>query len=468
VQGIGPAPDVKNALADLLRTAGLDVTALNDVTLTGSEPALPSSFAVGTAAQTTIAASALAAAELWRQRTGGRQHVSVDLRHAAIEFRSERYLRIDGKPYKEYHDDLAGLYRCGDDRWARLHTNLPHHCSGLLELLNCPHDKAAVQRALQGWTAEELETAAAEAGLAVTACRTFAEWDSHPQAQAIAALPVFTIEQIGDAPPMSLGAAERPLSGFKVLDLTRIIAGPVCGRTLAAHGAEVLLITAPHLASMFPLVVDTGRGKLSASLDFRDQDARETLGRLIRDADVFVQGYRPGGIARFGFGPEDAARLRPGIIYVSLCAFSHVGHWATRHGFDSLVQTASGFNAAEAEAFGDSEPRALPCQELDHATGYLLAFATMAALARRAECGGSWHVRCSLAQTGRWFRNLGRIDGMNGPDPRFREVGEYLEESASGFGRLSAVRHSATMSETPPRWERPTVPLGTNPPAWPQ
>ncbi len=145
-----PAPDVKNALAGLLRTAGLDVTALNDVTLTGSEPALPSSFAVGTAAQTTIAASALAAAELWRQRTGGRQHVSVDLRHAAIEFRSERYLRIDGKPYKEYHDDLAGLYRCGDGRWARLHTNLPHHCSGLLELLNCPHDKAAVQRALAG------------------------------------------------------------------------------------------------------------------------------------------------------------------------------------------------------------------------------------------------------------------------------------------------------------------------------
>jgi crotonobetainyl-CoA:carnitine CoA-transferase CaiB-like acyl-CoA transferase len=468
VQGIGPAPDVKDALADLLRTASLDVTALNDVTLTGSEPALPSSFAVGTAAQTTIAASALAAAELWRRRTGRRQHVSVDLRHAAIEFRSERYLRIDGEPYKEYHDDLAGLYRCGDGRWVRLHTNLPHHCSGLLELLNCAHDKAAVQRALAGWRAEELETAAAEAGLAVTACRTFAEWDSHPQAQAIATLPVFTIEQIGDAPPISLGAGERPLSGFKVLDLTRIIAGPVCGRTLAAHGADVLLITAPHLPSMFPLVVDTGRGKLSASLDLREREARETLGGLIREADVFVQGYRPDGIARFGFGPEDAARLKPGIIYVSLCAFSHVGPWAARHGFDSLVQTASGFNTAEAEASGDSEPRALPCQELDHATGYLLAFATMAALTRRAEHGGSWHVRCSLAQTGRWFRNLGRIDGMNCPDPGFRDVGAYLEDSASGFGRLTAVRHAAMMSDTPPRWERPTVPLGTNPAAWPQ
>ena len=463
-----PAPDAKSALTGLLHAAGLDDTLLNDVTLTGREPALPSSFAVGTAAQTTIAASAVAAAELWRQRTGRRQHVGVDLRHAAIEFRSERYLRIDGKPYREYHDDLAGLYRCGDGRWARLHTNLPHHCNGLLELLNCPHDHAAVQRALEGWSAEKLETAAAEAGLAVTACRTFAEWDSHPQAQAIATLPVFTIEQIGAAPPKPLDAAQRPLSGIKVLDLTRIIAGPVCGRTLAAHGADVLLITAPHLPSLFPLVVDTGRGKLSASLDLRDPEARETLAALIRDADVFVQGYRPGGIAEFGFGPKDVARLRPGIVYVSLCAFSHVGPWAARHGFDSLVQTASGFNIAEAEAFGESEPRALPCQELDHATGYLLAFATMAALARRAEHGGSWHVRCSLAQTGRWFRGLGRIDGIDCPDPRFKDIGDYLEESPSGFGRLTAVRHSATMSETTPRWDRPTVPLGTNAPVWPQ
>src|SRR5579864_3777007 len=191
----------KIVLADLLRTAGLGEQALGDLTLTGSEPVLPSSFAVGTAAQATIAASALAAAELWRLRSGKRQHVSVDMRHAAIEFRSERYLRFDGKPYEEYHDDLAGLYRCGDGRWARLHTNLPHHCSGLLALLKCPHDKTAVRRAVEGWKAEDLETAAAEAGLAVTACRSFVEWDSHPQGRAVAALPVFTIEQIGEAPP---------------------------------------------------------------------------------------------------------------------------------------------------------------------------------------------------------------------------------------------------------------------------
>lgn len=463
-----PAPNARNALAALWRAAALNEAALSQAEFTGTEPVLPSSFAVGTAAQATIGAAALAAAEIWRLRGGRSQRVRVDMRSAAIEFRSERYLRIDGKPYREYHDDIAGLYRCGDGRWVRLHTNLPHHCSGLLALLGCDHDRTAVQRALDGWQAEALETAAASAGLVVTACRSFAEWDQHPQGAAVAKLPPFVIEQIGDAPPQPLGAAECPLSGIKVLDLTRIIAGPVCGRTLAAHGADVMLVTAAHLPSLQPLVIDNGRGKLSTSLDLREATGRESLATLLREADVFVQGYRPGAIAAFGFGPQDAARIRPGIIYVSLCAYGHDGPWASRRGFNSLVQTASGLNVAEAEAFGASAPKALPAQELDHATGYLLAFATMAALARRADRGGSWHVRASLAQTGHWFRRLGRIDGTKCPDPRFGDVGDCLEESASGFGRLTAVRHAAAMTETPPHWTRPSVPLGTHAPAWPQ
>jgi len=446
-----PALNSNTVLAALWRAAGCDQAALADVQFTGAEPVLPSSFAVGTAAQATIGAAALAAAELWRLRTGRRQNV-----------------RVDGKTPADHHDAIAGLYRCGDGRFARLHTNLPHHCHGLLKLLGCAHEKQAVQRALAHWRAEVLESAAAEAGLVVTACRSFSEWDAHPQGRAVTQLPLFSIEKIGDAPPQKFAPADRPLAGVKVLDLTRIIAGPVCGRTLAAHGADVLLITASHLPSMLPLVIDTGRGKLSAAVDLRAAAGRETLAALLRNADVVVQGYRPGAIAAHGFGPQAAARLKPGIVYASLCAYGHGGPWASRRGFDSLVQTASGLNVAEAEAFGANEPRALPAQELDHATGFLLAFAVMAALKRRTEEGGSWHVQLSLAQTGYWLRQLGRIDGMRCPDPKFDDVRVYLEESESGFGRLTAVRHAAELSETPPRWARRSVPLGTHPPAWPQ
>jgi len=460
-------PDAKEALAALWRLVGQSDAALAAITLAGSESPLPSSFSVGTAAQASIAASALAAAELWRLRTGRQQQISVGMRDAAIEFRSERYMRVAGESPKELWDKIAGLYRCGDGRWVRLHTNFPHHRDGVLKLLGCDYSRESVQRALDGWEAETFESAAAEAGLVVTMTRSFAEWDVHPQGQAVSRLPIFSIEKIGDTPPQPLRPGERPLSGVRVLDLTRVIAGPVCGRTLAAHGADVMLVTASHLPQMMPLVMDNGRGKLSTFIDLRDGGARGTLAGLARDADVFVQGFRPGAIKGDGFGPEELARLRPGIVYVSLCAYGHDGPWANRRGFDSLVQNANGINHAEAEAAGSDQPKPLPCQAIDHASGFLMAFGAMTALARRLTDGGSWHVRVSLAQTGHWIRGLGRIDGLGAPDPGFDDVRDRLEESTSGFGKLTAVRHAVTMSETPPHWARPSVPLGSHEPRWP-
>jgi crotonobetainyl-CoA:carnitine CoA-transferase CaiB-like acyl-CoA transferase len=254
----------------------------------------------------------------------------------------------------------------------------------------------------------------------------------------------------------------------RVLDLTRVLAGPVNGRTLAAHGADVLRVTGPHLPGIPGLDADTGRGKLSAHIDLRGDDGKVALARLLESADIFVQGYRPGGIAERGFSPGQAARLRPGIVYVSLCAWSHMGPWASRRGFDSLVQTATGINRAEAEVAGVDKPVELPCQALDHGAGYLMAAGAMTALKRRAEIGGSWLVRLSLAQVGHWMTGLGRIpEGRSATTITRADVPHLLGEMASQYGVMSALRHAGQLSETPPRWDRPSVPLGTHPAAWP-
>jgi crotonobetainyl-CoA:carnitine CoA-transferase CaiB-like acyl-CoA transferase len=457
------------ALAQLWQAVGGAPDALDRARLTGTEPALPCSFRVGTAAQAAIAAAGLAAAEIWREKTGRAQVVAVDMHHAAIEVRSERYLRVVGAPLPAFWDPLAGLYRAGDGRPVRLHTNFVHHRDAVLTVLGCEPSREAVQAALNGWSAVDFETAAHERGGAVAAFRSAEEWAAHPQGQAVAELPILTIERIGDAPPRPLPAGERPLSGLRVLDLTRIIAGPVAGRTLAAHGGDVLLITAPQLPAIDWLVKDTGRGKLSAQLDLASEAGRAALRGLLAEADIFLQGYRPGGLDRLGFSPEAAAEIRPGIIYASLSAYGAAGPWAGRRGFDSLVQTASGFNHAEGRAAGIDGPKELPAQALDHAAGYLLALGAMTARLRQTREGGSWLVRVSLAQTGRWIWRLGRVEnGLAAPDPSIEQVQDLLETSASPFGELRAVRHAAQLSETPAHWSRPSVPLGAHGAAWSQ
>jgi crotonobetainyl-CoA:carnitine CoA-transferase CaiB-like acyl-CoA transferase len=462
------APSPADAVAALWRLAGGDEAALGHLRLFGSDPVLPSSFRIGTAAQASVAAVGLAAAELHHRAGAARQTIGVDMRYAAMEFRSEHYLTIDGNAPASFGNPLFGAYRTGDGGWVRLHMNFPHHRDNVLKLLRCAPDRPAIEAALQNWKAFDFETQAYQNGCVVAAMRTPAEWVEHPQAAALANIPAVQIDKIGEAPPRPLGRGARTLSGLRVLDLTRIIAGPVAGRALAAHGADVMRIAAPHLPFIDWLVKDTGRGKLSAFVDLSTQDGTAALRRLIADADIFLQAYAPGSLARKGFGPADMAALRPGIIYGSLSAYGDVGPWADRHGFDSLVQTATGFNAAEAQAAGIEGPKELPCQALDHASGYLLAFGVLMARMRQAYEGGSFLVRVSLAATGRWIWNLGRVDGgFACPLPARDDVADLLEESRSPFGLMRGVRHAAQMSATPAGWTRPAVPLGTDPPVWP-
>ena len=451
----------------LWRSAGLPEDALAHLTLTGTDPVLASSFAVGSAAQLSFAAAALAAAEIGCARNGLRQQVRVDMRHAALEC-SARFL-IDGVAPNLW-DKLAGLYACRTG-WVRLHTNFAHHRDGVLRLLGLPEgadtEREAVAHALAHWDAEAFEQAATDAGLVVAALRRFEDWDAHPQSAALAAQPLIAIERIGDAPPLALPALPRearPLTGVRVLDLTRILAGPFCGRTLAAYGADVMLVNAPQLPNI-DAIADLSRGKLSALADLRSDAGREDLRGVLREADVFVQGYRPGALAALGFAPEAVARLRPGIVMASLSAYGETGPWAGKRGFDSLVQTATGFNHAEAQAAGAAQPRALPMQILDMASGALMAFGAQAALLRQHREGGSWHVRLSLARTGAWLRGLGRVaNGFDAPPPDFDGL---METTDSGWGRLSGIRPAAWFSHTPPAYLRPSMPPGSHALAWP-
>ena len=316
--------------------------------------------------------------------------------------------------------------------------------------------------------AEAFETAAYEAGGVVAMMRSYDEWSETTQAKALTALPAITIEKFGEAAPKPWPSGDRPLAGLRVLDLSRVIAGPVAGRTLAVHGADVLLISGADLPAIPWLTIDTGRGKLSAFLDLKREEGRNALKELLAQADIFSQGYRPHALADLGFAPPDAARISPGIIYVSLSAYGHVGPWSGRRGFDSLVQTATGFNHAEGQAAGIDGPKELPAQILDHVTGYLMAFGAMMARARQSREGGSWHVRVSLAQTGRWLWNLGRsADDLKTEELKGEAVKLFVEEAPSGFGPLKTVRHAAQLSRTPAFWSRPSMPLGSHPPRWP-
>jgi len=457
--------------ADLWRLAKLPMSALSSLTLTGSDPVLPSSFPIGTAAQASIAAAALAAAEVRHVRGLSRQNISVDMAHAAAE--CSNFMSLDGV-VPEVWDRLSGLYPCGPgacNGWVRIHANFKHHREGALALLGLKADESTTKEdvvaALSHTNAFEFEKRAAEQGLVVSALRSFEEWDASEQSKAVAKLPVFTIEEIGEADPLPIDPLEdsdRPLTGIRVLELTRILAGPVAGRTLAAYGADVMLVNSPNLPNI-DVIAETSRGKLSVQIDLCQPKGRERLTQLSQQAHVFMQGYRPGGLASMGFSPEALARVRPGIVYVSLSAYGHCGPWASRRGFDSLVQTATGFNHAEARAAGSETPKALPIQILDHASGYLMALGAEAALIRQQREGGSWHVRVSLAQTAHWLRAIGRVP--NGFVYSKPEMERYMESVDSGFGRLVAATHAARFSQTPALWTRPSMPPGSHVPRWP-
>ncbi|MFO1025989.1 MAG: CoA transferase [Acetobacteraceae bacterium] len=463
-----------DALRSILPHVGLSAGRADSVAFTGgTDPVLPTPFRIGVAGAATLAATGLAVSDLWETRTGRRQDVAVDLRQATASLRSGHYMKLGDGQVSHARNSIMGVYPAKGGRWSYIHANFPNHRAAALKVLGVPENRGEVARAVATWDARDLEEAIIAAKGAGGMVRTMAEWRDHPQAAAIAALPLLEVIRIGDAPPQPLPAGGRPLSGVRVLDLTRVLAGPTCARTLAEHGAEVMKITAAHLPNLGYQEWDTGHGKLSAQLDLRDDRDLETLKGLVRQTDVFSQGYRPGTLAHRGLSPEALAALRPGIVYVSLSAFGHTGPWAERRGFDTVVQTVSGMTHRQAQVVPGPAPgpQFYPVSAIDYCTGYLMAFGAMVALNRRAREGGSWLVRISLAQVGKWIVDLGEV-----PEAALKEVpAEFTPEEVERWSMVSEtpsgpLKHLAPvvkLSETPPFWARPSVPLGYHKPAWP-
>jgi len=382
--------------------------------------AFPGPYRVVELAATCVAMATTAAHALLTLRGGSPTPFTVHTGHAAEAFRSERHTRVVGEEPKPLWAPLSGDYQAADG-WVRLHANYPHHAVAIRRALGDDPTPAVARR-----TAVEVEELVLAEGGAAAAMRTREDWLTTGPGAAIREEPLVAVEKIGEAPPKPFDPADVPLAGVRVLDLTHVIAGPVCGRVLAAHGADVLHVTPPRWPVLLDLVRDTDFGKSQCTTGLGDE-----LRALAAGADVFVQSFRPGSLARKGFGPEDLAARNPGIVVVSLSAYGHTGPWRERRGFDSLVQMSTGI-AAHA---GLDRPRPLPAQALDHGTGWLAAHAVMTTLLRRATEGGSWHLRLSLARTAEYLHDLGRQDEVSEVDPT-----PFLTETDSDFGRLTHIR----------------------------
>jgi len=448
------------ALREILLAAGLD---FSEVDFAGDDPVLPIRYRVAAAGAASLGALGLAVAKLSNRA----QRISVNARAAAISLRSATYLRINGKPLAPPWDPLSGFYPVRDG-WVSIHCNFPNHRDAAMGVLGAGADRARAEAASRAWDGEALEDAIHAAGGCAGFVRSQDRWNAHAQARAVAQQPLLQIERIGDAPPQ-FRESSRPLGGIRVLDLTRVLAGPTCAKSLAEHGADVLKISAAHLPDSGLVELDTGMGKRSARLDLRNPGEVKTFQRLIREADVFVQSYRPGALSGRGFHPEALAELRPGIVCASLSAWGPTGPWRERRGFDSIVQAVCGIAQAQGrEAGSDEKPRLLPVSAIDYVSGYLMAFGVCVALARRATEGGSWLVRVALARVGKWIVDRGTAEDYRGlpADLPESELAALFGEMDAPDGRIRYLKPVLGLSETPPYFARPPVPLGYHPPVW--
>jgi crotonobetainyl-CoA:carnitine CoA-transferase CaiB-like acyl-CoA transferase len=433
-------------------------------------------FRIGETVSAVLGGVAVAVSDIWEIKTGRRQKASIDVRHAAAGLRSSVYLQRPGpdgafrRVVNKNHEAMIAItqpWPTKDGRHVLTHFGLPNLQARMQQLLGCELNPGSVAKSVAKWDALDLEAAIDEVRVCGGMVRSNEEWLAHPHGRILAAKPIVEITKIGDCDPQPLPDGDRPLSGIRVLDLTRILAGPMAARTLAEHGADVLMVTAERLPQIPEHLLDTNHGKRSCFLDLARKEESAHLKTLVRGADVFSQGYRPGVMNKLGFGPEELAALRPGIIYASIDCHGAHGPLSHRGGWEQVAQTMTGLCHEGCNAARPEGPALLPAAACDYTTGYLAAYGILLALAKRACEGGSYHVRASLCQSGMFIYRQGKIPlpGL-GLDLSPDELDAIRIQSQPISGPLRHLRPSIRFSETPPLWVRPTPQLGGDAAEW--
>jgi hypothetical protein len=468
--GPAPAEQIVAATSEVWRLlGGGDLPAPLEVT--GPGHTLPSRLPVTTLAATTVAAATLAAVDLATARgAAAPASATVDTSAVATAFTSERLLRVEGHDFTGFAP-LSRFWTAADGR-VRTHGNYPHHRSALLAALDISEqpDSAAltarVGDAIAALPAEEVATRVTGAGGLAVVVRTPDEWRASPQGAAVVGQPLLSLHRVGDAGAVPLAAMPTdpllPAAGIRVLDFSRVLAGPVATRTLALLGADVLRVDTPNLPEDPDLHQDTGLGKRSTLLDLDKPDDRARLDDLLSRADVVVTGYRPGALSRHGLGASDLLSRYPSLVVGTLSAWGTAGPWSGRRGFDSLVQAACGIAAIEADAHG--QPGALPAQALDHGSGYLLAAAVLRGLAERTRTGGGWHAEVALARTAQWLTDA--LPPTPGRLAATLDANRWCATTEGPGGRVRYALPPVALPGGPTTWAAPATAWGSDEAAW--
>ncbi|BBP72477.1 coa transferase caib/baif family protein [Pseudomonas sp. Seg1] len=423
--------------------------------------ALPSAFAVTELACASIAAAGQAISELLNQQTGRLPEVEVDRRLASFWFATS--IRPIGWQLPPLWDPVAGDYAT-QDGWIRLHTNAPHHRAAAESVLGACTDRAAMAAKVAQWASKDLEQALVDAKGCAAEMRSWAQWQQHPQGLAVNAerLVQFTQEQ-DENPQTWKGSVTQPLAGIKVLDLTRVLAGPTASRFLAGLGANVLRIDPPTWNEP-GVVPEVTLGKRCARLDLHDPTDRSVFENLLKDADILLHGYRADALEQLGFAAERRRQLAPGLIDVCLNAYGWSGPWQNRRGFDSLVQMSSGIAEAGQRWKQADQPTPLPVQALDHATGYLMAASAIRLLTERLKTGNGGSARLSLARTAKLLieHGPGTSEALRAED----EQDQGLQVEQTPWGPAHRLQAPLQISGTPIQWALPATELGSHLPQW--